>query len=118
MFNNFNDTYLNYFIEQGNSVDEIIMEIDLKYICPNITKFENSTFIGYIENSKLKDVSLMEMYRIVGCRVLVCAVLRSGQAITPGGNFVLKAGDRIFVTAPTSNLATLLKNLEAFCLHR
>ena len=63
------------------------------------------------ENSKLKDVSLMEMYRIVGCRVLVCTVLRSGQAITPGGNFVLKAGDRIFVTAPTSNLALLLKNL-------
>ena len=63
------------------------------------------------ENSKLKDVSLMEMYRIVGCRVLVCTVLRSGNAITPGGNFVLKAGDRIFVTAPTSNLAMLLKNL-------
>lgn len=63
------------------------------------------------ENSKLRDVSLMEMYRIVGCRVLVCAVLRAGQAITPGGNFVLKAGDRIFVTAPTSNLALLLKNL-------
>ena len=63
------------------------------------------------ENSKLKDVSLMEMYRIVGCRVLVCAVLRAGQAITPGGNFVLKAGDRIFVTAPTSNLALLMKNL-------
>ena len=63
------------------------------------------------ENSKLKDISLMEMYRIVGCRVLVCAVLRNGQAVTPGGNFVLKAGDRIFVTAPTSNLALLLKNL-------
>lgn len=63
------------------------------------------------ENSKLKDVSLIEMYGILGCRVLVCTVLRSGQAITPGGNFVLKAGDRIFVTAPTANLALLLKNL-------
>ena len=63
------------------------------------------------EQSKQKDVSLMEMYRIVGCRVLVCTVLRSGQAIVPGGDFVLKAGDRIFVTAPTSNLALLLKNL-------
>ena len=64
------------------------------------------------ENSRLKDVSLIEMYRIVKCRVLVCAVLRGGKAITPGGNFVLRSGDRIFVTAPTSNLATLLKNLE------
>ena len=63
------------------------------------------------ENSKLKDVSLMEMYRILRCRVLVCTVLRSGTAITPSGNFVLKAGDRVFVTAPTSNLAELLRNL-------
>ena len=63
------------------------------------------------ENSKLKDLSLAEMYRIIGCKVLVCAVLRSGTAITPGGHFVLKEGDRIFVTAPTSNLALLLKNL-------
>ena len=64
------------------------------------------------EKSKLKDVSLIEMYRIVKCRVLVCAVLRGGNAITPGGNFVLREGDRIFVTAPTSNLALLLKNLD------
>ncbi len=64
------------------------------------------------EHSKLKDVSLIEMYRIVKCRVLVCAVLRGGNAITPSGQFVLREGDRIFVTAPTSNLATLLKNLD------
>lgn len=64
------------------------------------------------ENSRLKDVSLIEMYRIVKCRVLVCAVLRGGKAITPGGQFVLRSGDRIFVTAPTSNLALLLKNLD------
>ena len=63
------------------------------------------------EDSRLKDVSLIEMYRIVKCRVLVCAVVRGGQAMTPGGTFVLRAGDRIFVTAPTSNLALLLKNL-------
>ena len=64
------------------------------------------------ENSRLKDVSLIEMYRIVKCRVLVCAVLRGGKAITPSGQFVLREGDRIFVTAPTSNLALLLKNLD------
>ncbi len=63
------------------------------------------------EKSRLSGVSLIEMYRIVKCRVLVCAVLRNGQAITPSGNFVLRAGDRIFVTAPTANLAQLLKNL-------
>ena len=61
--------------------------------------------------SKLNNVSLVEMAGIVKCKVLVCAVLRDGQAITPGGNFVLREGDRIFVTAPTENLTMLLKNL-------
>ena len=62
-------------------------------------------------SSKLCDVALMDMNSIVKCRVLVCAVLRQGQAIAPNGNFVLREGDRIFVTAPTENLAILLKNL-------
>jgi trk system potassium uptake protein TrkA len=31
--------------------------------------------------------------------------------VAPSGNFVLKEGDRIFVTAPTGHLTTLLKNL-------
>lgn len=62
-------------------------------------------------DSKLKDVSLIEMAGIVKCRVLVCAVLRDGAAVAPSGNFVLREGDRIFVTAPTSDLAELLKNL-------
>ena len=61
--------------------------------------------------SKLCNVSLMDMSGVVKCRVLVCAVLRAGQAVAPRGNFVLKEGDRIFVTAPTADLTTLLKNL-------
>lgn len=62
--------------------------------------------------SKLKDVALMDMSSVVKCRVLVCAVLRDGQAVAPSGHFVLQEGDRIFVTAPTSDLAVLLKNLN------
>ena len=61
--------------------------------------------------SKLKNVSLMEMSSVVKCRVLVCAVLRGGQAVAPSGTFVLQEGDRIFVTAPTADLSVLLKNL-------
>ena len=62
-------------------------------------------------DSKLCNVALSDMNSIVKCRVLVCAVLRSGTAIAPKGNFILREGDRIFVTAPTQNLTTLLKNL-------
>lgn len=61
--------------------------------------------------SKLKDVSLIEMSSITKCRVLVCAVLRDGAAVAPSGDFVLRSGDRIFVTAPTADLTVLLKNL-------
>lgn len=63
------------------------------------------------ERSKLCNISLSEMYSIVKCKVLVCTVLRSGTAVAPRGDFVLRAGDRIFVTASTSDLTTLLKNL-------
>lgn len=61
--------------------------------------------------SKLCNLPLSEMGTVVRCRVLVCAVLRAGTAVAPTGNFVLKEGDRIFVTAPTANLAILLKSL-------
>ncbi len=61
--------------------------------------------------SKLAGVALMDLSGIVKCRVLVCAVIRAGAAHAPRGTFVLKEGDRIFVTAPTDDLALLLKNL-------
>ncbi len=61
--------------------------------------------------SKLCNVSLSELSGIIKCRVLVCAVLRAGTAVAPSGNFVLRESDRIFVTAPTADLALLLKNL-------
>ena len=61
--------------------------------------------------SKLCNVQLMDLRGIVKCQVLVCAVLRDGSAIAPRGDFVLREGDRIFVTALSQNLTTLLKNL-------
>ena len=44
--------------------------------------------------SKLCNVALNDMYGIVKCKILVCAVLRSGKAVAPNGNFVLREGDR------------------------
>ncbi len=61
--------------------------------------------------SKLCNVRLMELRNIVKCQVLVCAVIREGSAIAPRGDFVLREGDRLFVTALSHNLTTLLKNL-------
>ena len=63
-------------------------------------------------SSKLRNVALIDLPNIVKCKVLVCAVLRNGTAlVSNSGSFVLREGDRIFVTAPTENLTILLKNL-------
>lgn len=61
--------------------------------------------------SPLCDAPLTKLNSIVGCKVLVCAVLRDGSALIPRGDFVLADGDRVFVTAPTDNLSILLKSL-------
>ena len=62
--------------------------------------------------SKLCGVQLMDMASVIKCRVLICAVLRNGQALVPNsGTFTFQEGDRVFVTAPTKDLATLLNNL-------
>lgn len=63
------------------------------------------------EGSKLCNLALNDMNSVVKCQILVCAVLRNGTAVAPNGNFVLREGDRIFVTAPTDSLTVLLKNL-------
>ena len=63
------------------------------------------------ETSRLKDVPLRDLDSIVKCKVLVCVVSRDGVAEIPDGNFVIRTGDRLFVTAPAENLTLLLKNL-------
>lgn len=65
------------------------------------------------EGSKLCNIPLTSIQHIAGCKVLVCAVLRDGVVIMPSGDFVIKDGDRIFVTASTQNLTLLLRNLGA-----
>ena len=61
--------------------------------------------------SKLCNIKLMDLRNVVKCKVLVCAVIRGGSAITPGGDFVLREGDRLFITALSENLTTLLTSL-------
>ncbi|MBQ4425947.1 MAG: Trk system potassium transporter TrkA [Lachnospiraceae bacterium] len=63
------------------------------------------------ENSVLNGVQLKNISSVINTRVLVCAVLRGGKATLPKGDFVLKADDRIFVTAPAAQLTILLRSL-------
>ncbi|MCR5388143.1 MAG: Trk system potassium transporter TrkA [Lachnospiraceae bacterium] len=63
------------------------------------------------EESKLAGVVLKNVGEVMGCRVLVCAVVRNGEVIMPDGNFELLAGDEVFVTASTNNFHIMLGNL-------
>ena len=61
--------------------------------------------------SVLDGKKLMELPRVLRQKILVCAVQREGEAIIPSGSFELRAGDEIFVTAPTTELSRLMENV-------
>ncbi len=63
------------------------------------------------EGSKLANIPLFKLYEIAKVNVLVCAVSREDGVHIPGGSFVLRPGDAIFVTAALQDLATLVRNL-------
>ena len=52
------------------------------------------------KNSPLHGMTLSRLPSLVKSRVLVCCAERDGEFCIPDGNFLLKAGDRISVTAP------------------
>ena len=60
---------------------------------------------------RLDGVALKNLNEVCGVKVLICVILRRGRAVIPMGDDVLQAGDRIFVTAKSENLARLIKNL-------
>ncbi len=61
--------------------------------------------------SKLDGVQLSNLHSVTGCQVLVCAVIRGGESIMPDGSFVLRSDDKVYVTAATGELTTLLGNI-------
>ncbi len=56
------------------------------------------------ENSRLTDIPLHRLSTISGQRVLVCCVERDDAVRIPGGDFVLRRGDRISVTGSPDSL--------------
>ncbi len=63
------------------------------------------------EGSPLCGIKLYELDRKVNVKVLVCAVVRGQEVFIPDGNFQLASGDRLSVTASSSDLAKLIRNL-------
>lgn len=63
-------------------------------------------------DSRLHGMSLSEMRGKYKAKFLICAVQRDGEVIIPSGNFVLKGGDRIGLTASQPEILKLLKELD------
>lgn len=63
------------------------------------------------QESVLDGLSLIEMRRQFKGQFLICAVQRGEEVYVPDGHFVLKSGDKIGITASTSETQKLLKML-------
>ncbi len=63
------------------------------------------------KGSKLDGVALVELYKTLKVRVLVCAVERGGAVHIPDGRFTLRADDHIYVTASMPDLLSMVKSI-------
>lgn len=62
----------------------------------------------------LCDMPLTDIFSTFNIRILVCAVQRKNEVIIPRGDFVLKAGDKIHITAPRGVLVSFMKKLKIY----
>ncbi len=58
---------------------------------------------------ELKDKPIYEIYKKYKVKILVCAVARGDEVIIPNGEFVLREGDKIHVTASHAEMAKFMK---------
>lgn len=63
------------------------------------------------EDSPLCGLPLKELQGIFKAKFLICAVKRDEKAIIPGGDFVVQAEDRLFLTATTRDISLFFKQL-------
>lgn len=88
---------------------------------PNATNIE-SFYHGYVDLAELKidagnplcDMKLMDIFSTFNVKILICAVQRKNEVIIPRGDFVLKAGDKIHITAPRGVLVSFMKKLKIY----
>lgn len=95
---------------EGITADEILRVL----ITPEAAKVEvfekgKMELVEYKipDNSPILDCSLFEIYKRTKIKFLICAVQRDNEIYIPGGNFILRSGDRI-------NIAATHKDIEQF----
>ena len=66
------------------------------------------------ERTALDGIRLSELYQSFKVRILICAVARQGETIIPSGEFTLRAGDKIYLTAAPRELEKFFRQLGVF----
>ena len=64
------------------------------------------------DKSPLAERSLIEINRNMGINLLICAVVRQGQAFVPNGETVLKSGDVLYMTGAAEEFRKSFKKLK------
>lgn len=62
-------------------------------------------------DSVLDNLQVSDICQKLNCDILVCGVERGESAFIPGGNFILKSGDRISIVASPQNGALFFKRI-------
>lgn len=65
-------------------------------------------------DSSLEGMTLREMREKYNGKYLICVVQRENETVIPGGDFVLRSGDKIGITAMPSEILKLFKTLGLF----
>lgn len=65
-------------------------------------------------NSPLDGMPLWAIYKEFQVKILICAVQREGEVIIPSGDFVLKSGDKINVTASHIEISNFFRTIGIF----
>lgn len=66
------------------------------------------------EDSPLCGMSLFDLRSKLNIKFLVCSVLREGVAHIPSGNFVIKGGDAVCVTAQDDEIVRFFKAIKLY----
>ncbi|MBQ9743171.1 MAG: Trk system potassium transporter TrkA [Ruminococcus sp.] len=64
------------------------------------------------ENSPLSGVKVIDLRKLNPAKFLICAVQRGEQVYIPDGNFELRSGDKIALTAAPTEILKLLRGLK------
>lgn len=97
---------------EGITADEILRVL-ITPEAANVEVFEKGKMelVEYRipDNSPISDCSLKEIYKRTKIKFLICAVQREDEIYIPGGDFILRDGDRISIAAAHKEIEQFFK---------